>query len=53
MASPSDRSGTDVGPHGVRRHTGLARDLVEMLRAVVGAHPGDEAPVALGGERVT
>ncbi len=53
MAYPFDRSGTEVGPDGVRRYTGLPRDLVGMLRAVVEAHPGAEALVELGGERLT
>src|SRR5918911_5493868 len=50
---PFDRSGTEVGPDGVRRYTGLPRNLLTMLRTAVDAHPGAEALVELGGGRVT
>jgi len=48
-----DRSGTEVGPDGMRRYTGLPRNLVQMLHAAVDEHPDSEALVELGGERVT
>jgi acyl-CoA synthetase (AMP-forming)/AMP-acid ligase II len=50
---PFDRSGTEVGPDGVRRYTRLPRNLTTMLRAAVDAHPDAEALVELGGPRVT
>src|SRR3954471_20723078 len=53
MPYPFDRSGTEVGPDGVRRYTGLPRNLLLMLRAAVDAHPEAEALVELGGDRVT
>jgi acyl-CoA synthetase (AMP-forming)/AMP-acid ligase II len=49
---PYDRSGTEVGADGVRRYTGLARNLPDMLRQVVAQHPDRTALVELGGERV-
>ena len=53
MPDPFDRSGTEIGPDGVRRYTGLPRNLLTVLRTAVDAHPGTEALVELGGERVT
>ena len=53
MPYPFDRSGTEVGPDGVRRYTRLPRNLTTMLRAAVDAHPDAEALVELGGPRVT
>ena len=53
MPYPFDRSGTEVGPDGVRRYTRLPRNLITMLRTAVDAHPDAEALVELGGERVT
>ncbi len=35
MAYPFDRSGTEVGADGVRRYTGLPRNLPQMLRGSV------------------
>jgi long-chain acyl-CoA synthetase len=35
MPYPFDRSGIEVGPDGIRRYTGLPRNLVQMLRTVV------------------
>ncbi len=52
MGYPYDRSGTEVGADGVRRYTGLARNLPDMLRQVVAQHPDRTALVELGGERV-
>jgi long-chain acyl-CoA synthetase len=48
-----DRSGTEVGPDGMRRYTGLPRNLLQMLHAAVDEHPDSEALVELGGERVS
>ena len=51
--SPFDLSGIEVGKDGVKRYTGLAPDLVQVLRSAVEAAPDGEALVELGGERVT
>src|SRR3954447_3395724 len=53
MAYPFDRNGTEVGPDGIRRYTGLPQNLTQMLRSAVDRRPDDEALVELGGERVT
>src|ERR1700712_4172943 len=53
MPYPFDRSGTEVGPDGIRRYTGLAQNLPQLLRASVAAAPDAEALVELGGQRVT
>jgi acyl-CoA synthetase (AMP-forming)/AMP-acid ligase II len=53
MPYPFDRSGTEVGPDGIRRYTGLAQNLLQLLRGSVEAAPESEALVELGGERVT
>ena len=53
MPHAFDRSGTEVGPDGMRRYTGLPRNLVQMLHTAVDEHPDSEALVELGGERVT
>ncbi|MGY2066052.1 class I adenylate-forming enzyme family protein [Blastococcus sp. SYSU DS0619] len=53
MPYPFDRSGTEVGPDGVRRYTGLPQNLVQLLRAAVEASPDAEALVELGGDRIT
>ena len=53
MPYPFDRSGTEVGPDGIRRYTGLAQNLLQLLRASVEAHPDFDALVELGGERIT
>ncbi|RBY78917.1 long-chain fatty acid--CoA ligase [Geodermatophilus sp. TF02-6] len=50
---PFDASGLETGPDGVRRYTGLAQNLLHLLRSAVDAHPDAEALVELGGERVT
>src|SRR5947209_20440353 len=52
MPYPFDRSGTEVGPDGIRRYTGLAQNLPQLLRASVAAFPDSEAVVELGGERI-
>jgi long-chain acyl-CoA synthetase len=53
MPYPFDRSGTQTGPDGIRRYTGLPQNLVQMLRTAVDGSPDAEALVELGGERVT
>ncbi|MEO6881233.1 MAG: AMP-binding protein, partial [Mycobacteriaceae bacterium] len=53
MGYPFDRSGIETGDDGIRRYTGLAQNLVQMLRAVVEASPEATALVELGGERLT
>ncbi|MGY2084046.1 class I adenylate-forming enzyme family protein [Blastococcus sp. SYSU DS0539] len=53
MPYPFDRSGTEVGPDGIRRYTGLAPNLVQLLRAAVDAAPDAEALVELGGDRIS
>jgi acyl-CoA synthetase (AMP-forming)/AMP-acid ligase II len=53
MPYPFDGTGTEVGPDGIRRYTGLPQNLVQMLRAAVDAQPDAEALVELGGERIT
>ena len=50
---PFDRSGTEVGPDGIRRYRGLQPNLVQLLRASVEAHPDTIALVELGGQRLT
>jgi long-chain acyl-CoA synthetase len=50
---PYDRSGTEDGPDGIRRYTGLPRNLPAMLRGSVDRFPDRDALVELGGERVT
>lgn len=53
MAQPFDTSGIEVGADGIKRYTGLATNLVEVLQQAVEGAPGEEALVELGGERVT
>ncbi len=53
MAYPFDRSGTEVGPDGIRRYTDLPQNLPQLLRRAVDTAPELEALVELGGERVT
>src|SRR3954454_15669903 len=53
MPYPFDRAGTEVGPDGVRRYTGLPQNLPQMLRAAVEGSPDAEALVERGGDRVT
>src|SRR5947209_16373733 len=50
---PYDRSATETGADGIRRYTGLPRNLPAMLRASVERSGDREALVELGGERVT
>ncbi|HEY0401488.1 MAG TPA: AMP-binding protein [Blastococcus sp.] len=51
--SPFDSSGTEIGGDGIRRYTGLPRNVVAMLRASVERYPERTAAVELGGPRVT
>ena len=51
--SPFDSSGTEIGDDGIRRYTGLPRNVVAMLRASVERYPERTAAVELGGPRVT
>ena len=53
MPYPFDRTGTEVGPDGVRRYTGLPQNLLHLLRTAVDRHPDRTALVELGGERLT
>lgn len=50
---PFDRTGIELGSDGIRRYTGLAQNLVQMLRDVVADTPEAAALVELGGERLT
>ncbi len=53
MDQPFDTSGIELGADGIKRYTGLARNLVQVLREAVDAAPQEEALVEIGGERVT
>ncbi len=53
MVNPFDASGITVGADGTKRYTGLARNLIELLRAAVDSAGDGEALVELGGERVS
>ena len=53
MPYPFDRTGTEVGPDGIRRYTDLPQNLLQMLRSAVDGSPDAEALVELGGDRVT
>ena len=53
MTGPFDSSGIEVGFDGIRRYTGLPRNLVTMLRTVVEVYPERTAVVELGGPRIT
>jgi acyl-CoA synthetase (AMP-forming)/AMP-acid ligase II len=53
VPNPYDRSGTETGPDGIRRYTGLPQNLLTMLRDAVDRAPDREALVELGGERLT
>lgn len=52
-SSPFDTSGIETGPDGVRRYTGLPRNLPHLLRRAVEEHPDGTALVETGGERLT
>lgn len=51
--SPFDTSGTVRDERGVLHYANLPSSLVEMLRATVEAHPGQEALVEVGGDRLS
>jgi acyl-CoA synthetase (AMP-forming)/AMP-acid ligase II len=51
--SPFDTSGIEVGADGIRRYTGLHRNLVAMLRDTVERHPERTAVVELDGPEAT
>ncbi|GAB2918063.1 class I adenylate-forming enzyme family protein [Rhodococcus aerolatus] len=53
MDYPFDLSGIEVGEDGIRRYTGLPRNVVTMVRRSVEAHPERTALVEVGGERLT
>ena len=48
-----DTSGVETGTDGIKRYTGLAVNLVRLLRNAVDSQPDRDALVELGGERVT
>ena len=51
--NPFDGSGTEVGADGIRRYTGLQRNVVVLLRETVQRHPDRTAVVELDGPAVT
>src|SRR4051794_15063014 len=51
--SPFDSSGIELGPDGIKRYTGLPRNVVEMFRGTVERHGQRTAVVELGGGSVT
>ncbi len=53
MVQPFDMSGIEVGADGIKRYTGLATNLVQVLQQAVDGAAGEEALIELGGERVT
>ncbi|MCW2678441.1 MAG: fadD3, partial [Modestobacter sp.] len=53
MVQPFGTNGMQVGPDGIRRYTGLPRNLVQLLRGAVDVHPDRTALVELGGERLS
>jgi acyl-CoA synthetase (AMP-forming)/AMP-acid ligase II len=52
-ASPFDSRGTEASPDGVRRYTGLQRNVVVLLRETVERFPDRPAVVELDGPSVT
>jgi long-chain acyl-CoA synthetase len=52
-ASPFDSSGTEASPDGIRRYTGLPRNVVVLLRETVQRHPDRIAVVELDGPSVS
>jgi long-chain acyl-CoA synthetase len=50
---PFDTSGIEVGADGIRRYTGLPKNVVEVLRTAVGLFPDRTAIVELGGPSAT
>ena len=53
MPAPFDLSGMATGSDGVRRYTGLAENLLHLLRASVDRRPDREAVVEVGGPRLS
>ncbi|MCU1619047.1 MAG: putative fatty-acid--CoA ligase, partial [Modestobacter sp.] len=52
-ANPFDSSGTEVGADGIRRYTGLQRNVVVLLREIVERFPDRTAVIELDGPSVT
>src|SRR6476469_7459593 len=52
-ASPFDTSGIEVGADGIKRYTGLQRNVVDLLQHTVKRYPELTAVVELGGPSVT
>ncbi len=50
---PFDMTGIETGPDGIRRYTGLRRNVVALLVDVVGRYPERTAVVELGAGAVT
>jgi acyl-CoA synthetase (AMP-forming)/AMP-acid ligase II len=50
---PFDTSGTAIGPGGIRRYTGLRRNVVALLLEIAARYPERTAVVELGGGSVT
>lgn len=53
MIQPFDMSGIEVGADGIKRYTGLATNMVQVLQQAVDGVAGEEALIELGGERVS
>lgn len=53
MSDPFDVSGIEIGMDGIKRYTGLAPNLVHLLRRAVEEQADHDALVELGGARVT
>jgi long-chain acyl-CoA synthetase len=51
--NPFDSSGTETSPDGIRRYTGLRRNVVVLLRETVQRHPDRPAVVELDGPSVS
>jgi long-chain acyl-CoA synthetase len=51
--SPFDNSGTETGADGIRRYTGLPRNVVAMLQSTVEQYPERTAAVELAGRSMT
>jgi long-chain acyl-CoA synthetase len=53
VSNPFDVSGIEIGADGIKRYTGLAPNLVHLLRRAVEEQADHDALVELGGARVT
>ncbi len=53
MSNPFDVSGIEIGMDGIKRYTGLAPNLVHLLRGAAEEQADHDALVELGGARVT